>query len=78
MAITAVVKLDPVDTGSTGGIVEHAFLVMENAKEENGYQFPWRAYESNADYKVIENCSDNVKIGWILQDRTGVLRDPNL
>ena len=78
MAITAVVKLDPVDTGSTGGVVEHCFLQMADGVEENGYSFPWRSYESNADYKVIENCSDNVKIGWILQDKTGVIRDPNL
>ena len=50
---------------------------MEGGVEENGYKFPWRAYESNNDYKVIEDATDNVKIGWILQDKTGVLRDPN-
>ena len=77
MAITAVVKMDPADTYSTGGVVEHVFLDMEDGKEEDGYQFPWRAYESNNDYKVINSASDDVKVGWILQDKTGVLRDPN-
>ena len=78
MAITAVVKLDPINTGSTGGVVEQIFVQMESGIEENEYQFPWRTYESNSAYKVVENCSDDVKIGWILQDKTGVLRDPNL
>ena len=77
MAKIAVVKMDPADTYSTGGVVEDVFIHMEGGVEENGYKFPWRAYESNNDYKVIEDATDNVKIGWILQDKTGVLRDPN-
>jgi len=77
MAKIAVVKLDPTDTYSTGGVVEHVFINMENGVEEDGYKFPWRTYESDSAYKVITNATDNVKVGWILQDKTGVLRDPN-
>ena len=68
--------MDPADTYSTGGVVEHVFIHMENNVEEDGYKFPWR-YESDNNYKVIEDATDNVKVGWILQDKTGVLRDPN-
>ena len=62
MAKIAVVKMEPEDTYSTGGVVEEVFIHMEGGVEENGYKFPWRAYESNNDYKVIEDATDNVKI----------------
>ena len=76
MAKVAVVKLDPADTYSTGGIVEHVFIHMEGGVEQDDYKFPWRQYEISG-YKVIEDATDDVKVGWILQDKTGVLRDPN-
>ena len=76
MAKVAVVKLDPADTYSTGGIVEHVFVHMEGGVEHDDYKFPWRQYEISG-YKVIEDATDDVKVGWILQDKTGVLRDPN-
>ena len=78
MAKVAIIKLDPTDTHSTGGIVEQVFIRIDNMLEEHGYRFPWRQYEGNSAYKVITDASDDVKIGWIYQDKTHILRDPNL
>ena len=82
MTKVAIVKLDPIETKSTGGIVEKVFLHMVRedgvADEPGDYRFPWRQYEGNSAYKVITNASDDVNVGWIYQDKTHILRDPNL
>lgn len=93
----AIVKLDPVETNSTGGVVEwvgswevdekdngviipqpyqdasgvivsgyKAVVLSEHNKDDTGYPFD----------DSIKN-PDSVKVGWILQDKTNILRDPN-
>ena len=89
----AIVKLDPADTHSTGGVVEWIGFWEEN-EVDNGTVIP-QPYQNSSGvikdgYKAItlstvtgevdENTvlnPDGVKVGWIMQDKTGVLRDPN-
>ncbi len=82
----AVVKLDPIETGSTGGEVIDIvdwFSVKEARKEGNQipadygdaagpYKNPYEGHEG-----ITCIASETAQIGWILQDKTGVLRDPN-
>ena len=82
----AVVKLDPADSGSTGGIVVDIvdwFSVKE--ARQNGNSIPANysdgagpfknPYEDEEGYTCI--ASDTAQLGWIYADKTGVLRDPN-
>ena len=78
MAKVAIVKLDPVETKSTGGVVEEIFIKMSNFTQNDGYVLPWQKYVNDSNYKVIDDASDDVVVGWILQDKTNVLHDPNL
>jgi len=89
----AIVKLDPADTHSTGGIVEWIGFWEEN-EVDSGTVIP-QPYQNSSGiiqsgYKAItlatvtgevdENTvlnPDGVKVGWIMQDKTVALRDPN-
>ena len=93
----AIVKLDPADSHSTGGIVEW-IGTWEIGEENDGTIVPQPYQDSNGNiqngYKAIELSESDktdagypfdesvvnpngVKIGWILQNKTNMLRDPN-
>ena len=76
MAKTALVKLDPVEAISTGGIVEKVWVKADTYAPSNIP--PWSDYFGDSNYKIIENVSDDVVVGWVLQDKTNILHDPNL
>ena len=98
----AVVKLDPADTLSTGGVVEwighwetdenddgtvlsqpyqdssgniisgyKMVQLSEHDKEDADYPFG-----TSSEALSVKN-PNNVTVGWILQDKTTILRDPN-
>ena len=82
----AVVKLDPADTFSTGGVVVDIvdwFSVSESIADGNTIPADYgdvtgtykNPYEDESGYKCV--ASETAQIGWIMQDRTNVLRDPN-
>jgi hypothetical protein len=82
----AIVELDPADSHSTGGIVIDVvdwFSVSQSIVEGNSIPADYsdaagvykNPYEGQAGIKAIP--SETAQIGWILQDKTGVLRDPN-
>ena len=69
----ALVKLDPSESNSTGGVVEK--IVIWGGDENDIGHDPY-PYKNTAGYKCIP--SDEAEVNWILQDKTGVLRDPNV
>lgn len=76
----AIVKLDPSSSNSTGGVViaiEHWRYTIESKEARRGTQYinGSKRYEMNADYKCVQ--SDTAQVGWILQDKTGILMDSN-
>ena len=82
----AVVKLDPADTFSTGGVVVDIvdwFDVSESIADGNTISADYgdaegpfkNPYEDKSGYKCV--ASETAQIGWIMQDETNVLRDPN-
>lgn len=83
-AIYALVKKDDyATTRSTGGIVEHIYWVLPRTEvgAPTNYFEPWKNdYDwDSGNYEVIDitESENTVKPGWILQDKTRVLRDPN-
>jgi len=93
----AIVKLDPVDTHSTGGVVEW-IGTWEVDENDNGVIIPQPYQDANgiiqSGYKMVQLSEldkadagypfdasvknpNNVTVGWILQDKTNILRDPN-
>lgn len=76
MAKTVLVKLDPVGSNSTGGIVEKVWVKADTYAPSN--RAPWEDYRNDSNYKIIENVSDDVMVGWVLQDKTNILHNPNL
>ena len=83
--IYALVELDDYNTThSTGGIVVKIYWVLpypEDASNPVNVNTPWKDYPGwdSSRFKTVEitNSNEEVHIGWILQDKTGVLRDPN-
>ena len=76
------VKLDPVETKSTGGIVIDNVTrfseTLEAEQRSNRVFVPFDGeYNNNSNYKIIYSNNRNVKKGWIYQDKTHILRDPN-
>ena len=75
------VELDPVESKSTGGIVIdniNRFSETLEAEQRNNRIFvPFNEEYNNSNYKIIYSNDRNVKKGWIYQDKTHVLRDPN-
>jgi hypothetical protein len=84
----ALIKMDDyATTASTGGIVERIIITDTVLDEQtgltdqagnplsNGYDYVGDKTEANG-YKFIP-CADEVQEGWIYQDKTGELRDPN-
>ena len=69
----ALVKLDPPETNSTGGVVEKIIYWHGDTDDVGHDPYP---YKNTAGYKCIESAE--AEAGWILQDKTGVLRDPNI
>ena len=93
----AIVKLDPADTLSTGGVVEWIGN-WEIGETDNGTIIPQPYQDSSgiiqSGYKMVQLSEldkadagypfddsvknpNNVTVGWILQDKTNILRDPN-
>ena len=83
----ALIKMDDyATTASTGGIVERIIITDTVLDEQTGltdqagnplpkYDYVGDKTEANG-YKFIP-CADEVQEGWIYQDKTGALRDPN-
>ena len=82
----AVVKLDPAESGSTGGIVVDIvdwFSVKEARQNGNAIPADYgdakgpfkNPYEDEEGYTCV--ASDTAQLGWIYADKTGILRDPN-
>lgn len=89
----AIVKLDPADTNSTGGVVEWIGFWEDN--EVNDDTIIPQPYQNSSGviqsgYKAITLATvtdevvdeavlnpNGVKVGWIMQDKTGDLRNPN-
>ena len=73
MGKVVLIKLDDfTTTKSTGGIVE---MVSDDNFANNYIYFADKV--NNKNYAIVKTNNDNVKMGWIYQDRTHVLRDPN-
>ncbi len=73
MGKVVLIKLDDfATTKSTGGIVE---VVSDNTFADNYVYFSDKV--NNKNYAIVRTNNDNVKAGWIYQDKTHVLRDPN-
>ena len=84
----ALIKMDDyATTASTGGIVEQIIITDTVLDEQTDlgvdqlgnkvekYDYVGDKTEANG-YKFIP-CADEVQVGWIYQDKTGELRDPN-
>lgn len=69
----ALVKLDPPESNSTGGVVEKIIIWHGDTNDLGHDPYP---YKNTPGYKCIP--SEEAEAGWILQDKTGVLRDPNI
>jgi len=89
----AIVKLDSTDTRSTGGVVEWIGYWEENEVDNgtvipqpyqdssgvilSGYKAITLATVTGEVNDITVVNPDGVKVGWIMQDKTNVLRDPN-
>ena len=68
----ALIKLDDtLTTHSNGGVVEKIFTMSDETETP-----PWTAYIGNSNYS-IEDCPTDCKVGWIKQDKTGLIIDSN-
>lgn len=73
----AIIKLDPPETNSTGGVVK-GFCFKYTGEGEPHDPAMNENFGVESGHKLIR-CEDlNVKEGWIMQDKTNVLRDPNI
>jgi hypothetical protein len=70
----AVVKMDPPETYSTGGVVIMVRQDDENATYGPGGNTP---YTIPKGCKIIP-CNENVKTGWIYTDKTYLFVDSNV
>lgn len=76
----AIVKKDPPETNSTGGIVVKISNWPENASERVGSVYDLstqRFYNPSYKYELIP-CGDDVKEGWIYTDKTNIFVDSNV
>ena len=76
--IYALVELDDyATTHSTGGCVVKIYWILPGSPDMT----PWTTdYDwSSGNFKTVEitDSDDEVKIGWIYADKTGILRDQN-
>ena len=69
----AVVKLDPPETKSTGGMVVE--IISQAAATVSDFSTP-KKYVNNSEYLLVR-CDDNCQIGWIYTDKTNYLKSPN-
>ena len=95
----AIIKLDPIESNSNGGVVEWIGHWEIGEKNINGDITPQPYQDASGvilnGYKMIVLSEINkedvgfpfsesvmnpkgVKVGWILQDKTNILRDPNI
>ncbi len=76
----ALVKMDPAETKSTGGVVEEVIVgdteLDDLAKERGESSYDYSEKQDVSGYKLI-NCGDDVKVGWIYADKTNVFVDSN-
>ena len=79
-SLKALVKMDDyATTASTGGIVEDIITIDTELDEEaaaRGTTYEYAVGKNEPEYKMVD-CDETVKVGWIYQDKTGELRDPN-
>ena len=79
-SLKALVKMDDyATTASTGGIVEEIITMdtkLDEEAAERGTTYEYAVGKNEPEYKMVD-CDETVKVGWIYQDKTGVLRDPN-
>ena len=79
-SLKALVKMDDyATTASTGGVVEQIITidtVLDELAAERGTTYEYAVGKNEPEYKMVD-CDETVKVGWIYQDKTGVLRDPN-
>ena len=68
----AVIKLDPPEAKSTGGMVVE--IITQAAATRSDFRTPEK-YINNPNYLLI-TCSDNCEIGWIYTDKTNQLIAP--
>jgi len=66
----ALIKLDN-DGISNGGSVHKVFFVPDGSEST-----PWIDWINNSQYS-IEDCSSECDVGWIKQDKTGLIIDSN-
>jgi len=66
----ALIKLDT-EADSNGGVVEKVFFVPDGSEST-----PWIDWVGNSAYS-IEDCPSDCEIGWIKQDKTGLIIDSN-
>lgn len=78
--LKALVRMDDyATTASTGGIVEDVITMDTTLDDEaaaRGTTYEYAVGKNEPEYKLVD-CDSTVKVGWIYQDKTGVLRDPN-
>ena len=73
----AVVQMDPVESGSTGGVVVALKDWPENASERTGTVFELK-YEFGTEHNFeLIPCGDDVEVGWIYTDKTHLFVDSN-
>ena len=79
-SLKALVKMDDyATTASTGGVVEQIITidtVLDELAAERGTTYEYAVGKNEPEYKMVD-CDETVKVGWIYQDKTGELRDPN-
>ena len=70
-----VIKLDDFETTkSNGGVVEWVGYIYKNEKLSGGWE---KAPNEGKNGYLTLDCSEDTEIGWIYQDKTNVLRNPN-
>ena len=71
----AVVKLDPPETNSTGGMVVD--ILSQAGRASSDWKIPEgkEHYFDNSEYAVVE-CNDECSVGWIYTDKTHTLIAP--
>ena len=76
----ALVKMDPAETNSTGGVVEEVIVgdteLDDSATGRGESSYDYSEKQDVSGYQLI-NCGDDVKVGWIYADKTNVFIDSN-
>ena len=76
----AIIKLDDKITLSTGGVVEIVYYEyfdrVQNPHPKSTLSKIYKPGQAPEGYIDII-CDEEVQVGWIYQDKTHILRDPN-